>query len=98
MATTYMDEAERASAVHILDRGRVLLSGTSTDLIAQMPGQVTESDTPSNPPTAWRVGTAFHQWWPDGAPFGTDAGEPTLEDVAIVARLRASMVSTGIAP
>lgn len=88
MATTYLDEAERAGWVVLLERGRQLLAGTADDLLAACPGEVTVTDHPDNPALAWRSGELFRQWWPHGAPAGSTLADLTLEDVSIVAALQ----------
>ena len=95
MATTYMDEAERATTVVLLGEGRVLLSGPPDDLIAAMPGAVAATATPATPFRAWRVGPVFHQWFPDGLPDDADGLEPDLEDACIVADLASRATSLG---
>jgi ABC-2 type transport system ATP-binding protein len=88
MATTYLDEAARAGAVLLLDGGRAQRHGPPEALIAESPGAVAQTDSPQRPDLAWRSGTSFREWWPQGAPAGTAVLEPTLEDVAIVAALQ----------
>jgi ABC-2 type transport system ATP-binding protein len=65
MATTYLDEAERASSVLALDRGRSLLAGEPAAVLASMNGAVVEVGEPSA--MTWRRGGTFHEWIPDGA-------------------------------
>jgi ABC-2 type transport system ATP-binding protein len=93
MATTYMDEAERASIVYLLDSGRVLGEGPPDALITGMQGAITVTDEPEDRTLAWRVGRTFRQWWPDGVPSGIVAVAPTLEDAAIVARLHVGLTT-----
>ena len=88
MATTYLDEAERAGWVLVLDRGKALLSGSPDEVIASCPGVVVETDAPVHPELAWRSGEHFREWWPDGTPDGRRPAALTLEDVSIVASLR----------
>jgi ABC-type multidrug transport system ATPase subunit len=40
MATTYLDEAERASSVLVLDAGHTVASGTGDELIRSLPGTI----------------------------------------------------------
>ncbi len=59
LATSYLDEAERASSVLALDAGRELAQGTPAQIVAAMPGVLRASDDP--PPgearrRAWRRG------------------------------------------
>lgn len=88
LSTSYMDEAERAGFVLVLERGRELLSGSPDEIVASFPGEVVMTSTPQRPQFAWRSGEQFREWWPDGAPDG-DPVTLTLEDVSIVASLRA---------
>lgn len=46
LATTYLDEAERAAAVLALDRGRALAAGDPDAVVASVPGTVTVRDRP----------------------------------------------------
>jgi len=93
ISTTYMDEAERAGWVAVLDHGRLLLSGTPEEIVASCPGEVTLVTSPHRPELAWRSGDRYRQWWPDGAPEGDPRPAITLEDVCVVASLRAAGVS-----
>ena len=88
LSSTYMDEAERAGWVLLLERGRQLLAGTADDLVASCPGQVTLTAEPAHPALAWRSGEMYRQWWPHGAPPDSPPADLTLEDVSIVAALR----------
>jgi ABC-2 type transport system ATP-binding protein len=92
LATTYMDEAERAGSVLVLDRGRTLLHGSPQELVAAYPGAIVETASPDRPEFAWRHGSSYRQWCPDGAPTGSASAHMTLEDVAIVASLRREAV------
>jgi ABC-2 type transport system ATP-binding protein len=87
MATTYLDEAERASSVLVLDRGRSLLAGEPAAVLASMNGAVVEVGQPSA--MTWRRGGSFHEWIADGAPAGSQrAVTPDLEDLVIAEMLR----------
>lgn len=87
MATTYLDEAERASSVLVLDRGRSLLAGEPAALLASMHRAVVEVDESSA--MSWRRGGSFHEWIPDGPPAGSQrAVTPDLEDLVIAEMLR----------
>lgn len=95
MATTYLDEAERASRVAVLDDGRVIAEGTRDTVMASTPGYITAPRAPTCPERAWRRGDEIRQWHPgnsSGAARNADAG-PALtaadlefEDV-VIARL-----------
>jgi ABC-2 type transport system ATP-binding protein len=89
MTTTYLDEAERASSILVLDRGRPLLAGTAAQVMASLPGQLVATARPKNPQRAWRRGRVFHEWWPDGgAPDRARIIAADLEDVVIASTLR----------
>lgn len=98
MATTYMDEAERAASVVLLVGGRVLLSGRPDDLIGAMPGAITVTESPTDRSLAWRVGPVFHEWLPSGTPGGVDTVQPDLEDTCIVAELQSRSLTAGDRP
>ena len=90
IATTYMDEAERASSVTLLDRGRVVLSGTPDDVIGSLDGEIATTATPRRPEMSWRSGAGYREWWPEGAPDGSDVVHPHLGDLAIVSEIEAN--------
>lgn len=90
-ATTYLDEAERASTITVLDSGRELYRGDPIDVFAHVPGIVVGSDSPiPGVPhnRVWRRGRYFHAWVSDA----DDAGSLTpvrmnLEDAVIALTL-----------
>jgi ABC-2 type transport system ATP-binding protein len=89
MATTYLDEAERASTVLVLDAGHALASGTADDVIHSLPGTISVVDQPDNPRRAWRRGRVYHEWHPAGGA----SSEPVdvhadLEDTVIAEMLQ----------
>jgi ABC-2 type transport system ATP-binding protein len=76
VSTCYLDEAERASSVLVLDAGRVLAAGTPDQIVAAMPGAV--RSLPAAPPgeerrRAWRRGAGWRVW--DGAADASGAGQ-----------------------
>ena len=77
MATTYLDEAERASRVVVLDQGEVLLSGTPAEVVASMPGHVSVVPSPGVRERAWRRGRTWREWSPQDPP----PGEPRVADL-----------------
>jgi ABC-2 type transport system ATP-binding protein len=95
MATSYLDEAERASSLLALDAGRELGRGTPAQIIAAMPGTLQASDAP--PPgearrRAWRRAGRWRIWDPDGRPAlpagtGPALVTPDLQDAVTVAIL-----------
>jgi ABC-2 type transport system ATP-binding protein len=89
VATTYLDEAERAGRVLVLDRGRSLLAGTPDEVVAATPGLVVEGAARPGGLPSWRRGAHWRAWSPDGStPPGTRPVTLDLEDAVIVAQLR----------
>jgi ABC-2 type transport system ATP-binding protein len=89
MSTSYLDEAERAASVVVLDRGRVLLAGTPEDVRRSVPGRLFDADRRPETELRWRRGAGWRVWSPDGAiaPGGSPV-DPDLEDAVTVAALR----------
>jgi ABC-2 type transport system ATP-binding protein len=88
LATTYVDEAERAGSVLVLDQGRTLLAGPPDEVAARVPGSVLDAPRPPSGMEAWRRGSRWRAWSLDGrAPEGTRLVPPDLEDAVIVASL-----------
>jgi len=99
LSTTYLDEAQRAARVLLLDAGRELASGTPAQIVAGMPGDIRPlsarpgEDGPRR--RAWRRGGQWRIWDPPGAgrPDGgpeeaaEDGIRPDLQDAAVVAAL-----------
>jgi len=105
LATTYVDEAQRAASVLLLEDGRVLASGSPGDIVERLPGEIRSlSSRPSGPEAAraWRRGPGWRLWSPDGVPAPTDGGgrvAPDLNDAVVVASLRLELArSAGAAP
>ncbi|WP_062211019.1 ABC transporter ATP-binding protein [Demequina oxidasica] len=86
MATTYLDEAERASRVLVLDGGEVLLAGTPADVMANVPGHVADAVGTPDRARSWRRGSQFKTWSPDEPTDGA-ARADDLEDAVIAATL-----------
>ena len=95
MATSYLDEAERAASVLALDAGRELGRGTPAQIIAAMPGTLQASDAPPAGEArrrAWRRGGRWRIWDPESKPgltagAGTALVTPDLQDAVTVAIL-----------
>jgi ABC-2 type transport system ATP-binding protein len=88
LATTYLDEAERAATVLVLDQGRALLSGTPDEVLAAVPGRVVEASARPGGVPAWRRGARWRAWSPDGSSLpGATEVAPDLEDAVVVAQL-----------
>ncbi|HKE98188.1 MAG TPA: ABC transporter ATP-binding protein [Actinomycetes bacterium] len=91
LATTYLDEAERAAALVVLDRGRQLAAGSPEQLVAATPGAILEARDRPGGVRAWRLGRRWRVWSPDGVELPGAARVPTrLEDAIIVATLAAA--------
>lgn len=90
MATTYLDEAERASTCLVLDEGRALASGTPAEVLAKAPGTITSGDAPAGPrELSWRRGHATRSWHPGPPASGERPISPDMEDTVIALTLAA---------
>lgn len=86
--TSYLNEAERADRVVLLDEGRVLASGTADTIRAGFSGSVALADQPPPDARSWRRGSRWHVWYEDGSvPEGAEAIPPDLEDVVTAAAM-----------
>ena len=103
MATTYLDEAQRAASVLALASGRMLASGTPDEIVAAVPGSVgrmTDADAalPADVAgRAWRRGTERHVWTPAGSDAGgaSRISPPDFEDALIALSLAAGAEAGG---
>ncbi len=87
-STTYLDEAERAAAVLVLEGGRALAAGAPDDIVAGLPGRVAAATERPSSPYAWRRGRGWRLWAPDGVlPAFATAVDPDMADAVIVAAL-----------
>jgi ABC-2 type transport system ATP-binding protein len=88
MSTTYLDEAERAAHLVVLDEGRVLVQGPYDTVRDEFPGVITQAADPVRRDWSWRRGRHRREYWPDGdQPAHLDAVEPDLEDIVIALSL-----------
>jgi ABC-2 type transport system ATP-binding protein len=88
MSTTYLDEAERASQVVVLDRGSALVVGAPAEIVAAFDEPLTQNHRAIRPEWAWRRGRAFREVWPsDPPPAGLATVPADLEDVVIARTL-----------
>jgi ABC-2 type transport system ATP-binding protein len=72
-STTYLDEAERAASLLVLDAGHALASGTPAEIVASMPGAIrTRRDRPEGDEAwrSWRRRAIWRTWDP-----GTDRSD-----------------------
>lgn len=97
LSTTYLDEAERAAHLVVLDAGRVLVQGPYDTLRSEFAGVITTGSDPVRQDWSWRRGRQRREYWPDGGqPAGLEVVEPDLEDIVIGLSLvrRASVGAT----
>lgn len=92
LATTYLDEAARATRAVVLDRGDVLAAGDPSTIVAGTRGTVVAAADRLGP-TSWRRGRRWHTWLADDhvadavATHGAEQVVPDLEDAVIVRAL-----------
>lgn len=86
-STTYIDEAERASFVVVLDAGKVLIESTPDDIVSSIPGRVVETTDRPKDGFAYRRGARFRVWDPEGR-GGKPALTLDLQDAITVASLQ----------
>jgi ABC-2 type transport system ATP-binding protein len=108
LATSYLDEAERAHDVLVLDAGSELASGTPEQIVAAMRGTLTVGDTrPAGEAgrRSWRREGRWRVWDPGPGPgSGSGSGEggggggtvrPDLQDAVTVAALARELARAG---
>jgi ABC-2 type transport system ATP-binding protein len=89
MATTYLDEAERATEVLALESGVVLARGRVADIAAAVPGRIWSVDRPPATRARWRRRGQWRTWTPgDTPPPGATAITPDLTDLLTAASLQ----------
>ena len=88
MSTTYLDEAERAAQLIVLDQGRALVQGSYDEVRSGFAGTVTQGATPVRPAWSWRRGRERREYWPaSDQPAGRTVVEPDLEDITVALSL-----------
>jgi ABC-2 type transport system ATP-binding protein len=101
LATAYLDEAERASWLLVLDAGRPLAEGTADHIAAATPGTIhvmTGRPRGDAGRRAWRRGVRWRVWTPDDAAPPEGDGTivaPDLEDAITVAALGRELAGSG---
>ena len=94
MSTTYLDEAERAGHLVVMDAGRVLVQGSYDEVRAGFRGTVTSVGTAVRRSWSWRRGPERHEFWPPGeTPSDGHVIEPDLEDIVIALSLARRVAS-----
>ncbi|QDZ16050.1 ATP-binding cassette domain-containing protein [Humibacter ginsenosidimutans] len=103
MATTYLDEAQRAASVLALDGGRMLAAGTPDEIVAAVPGTVARMLDPTATLSeaaaarSWRRGMERHVWIPSDAALQhrvAPLDPPDFEDALVALALAAAPRST----
>jgi ABC-2 type transport system ATP-binding protein len=89
VATTYVDEAHRASAVVLLEQGRSIATGSPSDIMAAVPGALGVVASGAQPQgLSWRWGTTWRVWAPTRElPTGATPLQPDFEDAVMIAAL-----------
>jgi len=101
LATSYLDEAERAVGILALDNGRTLASGTPEEIIAAMPGTLRVSDARPEGEArrrSWRRGGRWRIWDPPAqpGPHITDFRHPNRDETdTIMTKIRNQSRSPG---
>jgi ABC-2 type transport system ATP-binding protein len=87
--TTYVDEAQRASMVMLLEQGRSIATGSCSEIVAAIPGRLGVVRSTAQPQgLSWRWGTTWRVWAPSNdLPEGAEPLQPGFEDAVIVASL-----------
>jgi ABC-2 type transport system ATP-binding protein len=85
MTTTYLDEAERAGHLLVLDRGRTVVTGAPPDVVGGHRGATLVVTDHRVDASSWRHGRRWRTWCATPPP-GADRPTPTLEDVVIRAQ------------
>jgi ABC-2 type transport system ATP-binding protein len=105
LATTYLDDAQRAASVLVLDAGQQLASGTPEQIVGAMPGSVHAATSRPDGVVgqrAWRRGAGWRVWFPPDADVQDRAGlgavEPDLQDAVTVAALAREQQQLAAAP
>jgi ABC-2 type transport system ATP-binding protein len=103
LATSYLDEAERAAWVLALDRGRELAAGTPDEIVAAVPGTlraVAARPDGDAGRRAWRRGGHWRIWEPPVSEPGPSCGRgeairPDLQDAVTIAALARELEMAG---
>ena len=99
LATTYLDDAQRAAEVLALDAGKVLASGTPDEIVRLMPGSVhaiTAAPAGRAAQRGWRRGAGWRVWCPPGTDDADALGtpvKPDLQDAVIATALARQLPS-----
>jgi ABC-2 type transport system ATP-binding protein len=98
-ATSYLEEAERASRVLVLDEGHPLAMGTPGQVVSAMPGAVRRiAERPRGAAAArcWRRNGRWRIWDAAATGHDGDAIQPDLRDAVTVAIMRRELARAGV--
>jgi ABC-2 type transport system ATP-binding protein len=84
MATSYLDEAERAEEVVVLVDGTVLVAGSPAEILQAVRGDLHRF---SGRPEAWRRGDSWVVWSAEPVDLSEPGPAPDLEDVVVIGEL-----------
>ena len=90
LSTSYIDDAQRAATVLVLDSGRQLAAGTPEQIIAAVPGTVvkaTARPVGAAGSLAWRRGASWRVWCPPGSELDGRPVPADLQDAVTIAAL-----------
>jgi len=89
VATTYVNEASRATTALLLEQGRPIAVGSPPDIISGIPGRIGVVRSKTRPGSlSWRWGSAWRVWAPDqDLPDDAEPLQPGFEDAVMVAEL-----------
>jgi ABC-2 type transport system ATP-binding protein len=99
LATAYLDEAERASWLLVLDEGRALARGTPEEIAAGVPGTISivpERPSGESAARAWRRGAAWRVWSPPGSKARGASARPDLHDAVTISALARELDLAGM--
>jgi ABC-2 type transport system ATP-binding protein len=95
MTTSYLDEAERARSISVLDGGRVIAAGTRDEIIGSFPGSIAAPDRATVQERSWRRGGAVREWHPHGSTADGSLGPGDIEfEDAVIAHLLAARAAS----
>jgi ABC-2 type transport system ATP-binding protein len=105
-STTYLDEADRAASLLVIDAGQALASGAPAEIVASMPGAIrTRSDRPEGDEArrSWRRRATWRTWDPGADRSGSDGSDGSihgvdLQDAVTVLALERELTRTGGTP
>ncbi|MBY5161874.1 ABC transporter ATP-binding protein [Nitriliruptoria bacterium AS10] len=89
VTTAYLDEAQRADHVVVLDHGRVLVTGTAREITSSFPGRLVSTDRRDPRRPSWRRGRGWRTWDRDTSTGARPEHElePDLDDVVMAAAI-----------